>query len=104
MNRKVAEQCAQSELLALHNLSSDELAKFVKKPKSKWITGPDGLTYRLRISAVWDSRKENRGLSVYVSVDDGGWSSFFPIRRGYLRGPVVIGAAAQRLANNRMRG
>src|SRR3954467_10292548 len=104
MNRKVAEQCAQSELLELHRLSSDELTRFVKDAKSKWIIGTDGLPYRLKISAVLDFRRENGELTVFVSVDNGGWTSFFPLRRAYFRSPAVIETAGQRLGDNPKHG
>src|SRR5205823_4690481 len=89
MNKEVADACAEAELKDLSLLSFDELKNFIKRPLCKFVAGLDGKTYQLEISAVWDTGNENGVLRIFVMVDDGGWSSFFPLTRSYLRSPAV---------------
>lgn len=70
---------------ALRGLSYDELLPF-RTPRVENLETLSGDRYQLEVEAFWDD-KPKRTLRVTVSIDDGGWRSFFPLSDDFIIAP-----------------
>ncbi len=88
---KVVDKQEAGEILArriaeLRRLRYAELVQFLDKPPATDVVHLSGRRYQLETDVFWDDRS-GENLRVSVSIDDGGWRSFFPLTYGFVKRP-----------------
>jgi hypothetical protein len=86
MNHEIANILRDKELMGLRTSSYVELQKYIAKPVSKMMKGPDGQQYQVEIQAFWDKKKDEN-IRVTVSVDDGSWAAVKPLSGDFIISP-----------------
>ena len=49
-------------------------------------TGASGTEYQIEVSFLWDGAPRGH-VRVMASIDDGGWRTFVPLTRSFVKGP-----------------
>jgi hypothetical protein len=70
MNHEIAGTLRDEELMRLRTSSYADLLKYIDKPVSTLLNGPDSEKYQIESQAFWDTKKGGN-IRVMVSVDDG---------------------------------
>lgn len=86
MDKAEARRLLAATVEQLRRRSRAELEQLLGNPEVSEIRTPSGNTYQTEIESVWDDRKGSN-LRIFVSIDDGGWSAFFPMTDSFILAP-----------------
>jgi hypothetical protein len=84
MNKKIALEILESEMLRLRTLDYSVLGEMVGTSNVHEVKGEDGKAYQVDTEVRWDNRVGD-DIRVFVSVDDGGLSACSPLTRSFLK-------------------
>lgn len=85
MDKIEARAVIAEEIRKLRERSYEELLE-LRSPVTDQVVARSGKTYQVERQAFWDD-KRRKTLRVLVSVDDGGWRSFFPLADDFIIAP-----------------
>jgi hypothetical protein len=86
MNKEEARQILAQELKFFNDIEYLELTHRVGENRAYEKKAPNGCSYQVEVSIVWDSEPQ-QVIRIIGSVDDGGLSAFIPLTESILRFP-----------------
>jgi len=87
MNRTKALSILRAEAAKYAGRRYNDLIHLIDNSINEPVLGPDGVEYQIEAGAVWDDMP-NGQLRLFFSVDNGGFSAYFPVSRTSL---IAIG-------------
>jgi hypothetical protein len=86
MDKREAAGVLALELEGYRAMSYGELVGLIGDPAIYERSGASGLEYQVEVQVFWDDRPKGN-VRVIASVDDGGWSAFFPLTEDFIKSP-----------------
>lgn len=86
MDKDEARLVLEQQLNRYRHLSYAELLRLLDEPFSFECAGLSGKTYQIEIEVFFDDAAK-RTLRVGAAIDDGGWSSMFPVCDDFIMRP-----------------
>ncbi|RJP26621.1 MAG: hypothetical protein C4527_14870 [Candidatus Omnitrophota bacterium] len=86
MNKTEAAHILENEIAFYKQWPYAYLANLVGHTETKEVVSETGKRYQLEIEFRWDDETQ-KTVVVLGSIDDGGWRSFFPLCRSFIRKP-----------------
>ncbi len=86
MDEAAAELILNATMQDYQRRSYGALAELVGQTNVREIEAPDGTSYQVELSVLWDERPGG-AIRVLGSIDDGGLRSYWPLTRDFIRYP-----------------
>ena len=86
MDKQEAKRILAEEMAKYRSRSYEELKQLVSDVDAYEVTGASGADYQIEVQVIWDG-KPGGDLRVLASIDDGGWSAFWPVNGDFAMRP-----------------
>jgi hypothetical protein len=86
MDRREAAEVLALELEGYQAMSYGELVRLIGDPTAYERASRRGSEFQVEVQVFWDDRPQGN-VRVIASVDDGGWSAFFPLTESFIKSP-----------------